>query len=109
MTTVCNVAFWCFFNEQINKLCEDYHFIQNNTEHVYDISVNADEKIVINTYGHPQCEEIELYVMVIEKNDIIYKKTYLLYDRFESNETIIPKPMDEFINELLDDVIKNIR
>ena len=55
---------------------------------------------------HPQFEEIELEIVLINKNNngVKYKNTYLLLDDWNRKNLTLPKPINEFIDEVLNNL-----
>ena len=103
-TTVLSSDFWNLFIENINELCDKYNLINNkNCYEMYNLS-NDNYVIEIDEYSHPQYEEIELHIMIIDKNnnhDVKYKNTYLFLDADGGRTKLnLPKPLNEFIDEI---------
>ena len=101
-TTVLSSDFWNLFIENINELCDKYNLINNkNCYEMYNLS-NDNYVIEIDEYSHPQYEEIELHIMIIDKNNnnFEYKNTYLFLDTGDRKNFILPNPLNEFIDEI---------
>ena len=102
-TTVLSSDFWNLIYENTNKLCNQYNLIKNEKCYeMYNLS-NDNYVITIDEYSHPQCEEIELQIIIIDKNnnnEVKYKNTYLLLDSGDRKDITLPKPMNEFIDEI---------
>ena len=107
MTTSCLTSyFWEIFSKNIDELCDQHNLI--NTKGCYEIYkiYNDNYVITIDECSHPQFEEIELKIVLINKNnsEVKYKNTYLLLNNWDSTNLTLPKPINEFIDEVLNNL-----
>lgn len=101
-TTILDSSFWEIFGKNIDELCNQYNLIKNNCYEMYNIS-NDKYVIIIDEYSHPQFEEIELSIKITNKNNngVKYENTYILFGDWNGINITLPKPINEFINEII--------
>jgi hypothetical protein len=102
--------FWDNFSQNINNVCNQYNLIKKNTDYnIYNVG-NYKYTITINENIHPPCEEIELDIIITNKNNNkIYVNSYELIGNFYNTQYILPKPVDDFIRDIINKLISIIK
>jgi len=110
METILSVDFWNLFNNKFNEFVKNYNFIKNTNS--YSISSITNDKYLIEIvyYTHPQFDEIELLIEILDinANNIIYENKYLLINNADRTTITLKEPVKYFMDIFFNEIIKKI-